>query len=183
VFRLVWGVIGTRHARFAGFLSGPVSVVRYARSLVDGTHAESPGHNPMGGWMVVIMLALVGAQVLTGLFSDDDIIWAGPWAGAVDRPLVKALTGWHHTNFNLILAAIAAHIAAIATYQLALRTNLIGPMMTGRKSAARVPASAAISGTPWLRAILAAAVAGAVVYAVLAFAPSPPADYDYGTDY
>ncbi len=177
-FRILWGFMGSKHARFFSFLKGPRTTLAYAGSLL-GRHHETPGHNPMGGWMVVLMILLVAVQAGTGLFADDDIVWAGPWSHTVSNRMQTLLTNWHRFNTNLIIAAIGIHILAIVTYRFAMREDLIGPMITGRKSAGRVTAADAISGTPWLRAILALALAGAFAYAVVALAPPAPID-DFG---
>src|SRR5438067_2364360 len=70
LFRIAWGVIGSDTARFAGFIRGPSHVVRYARSLLGGPPQFHAGHNPLGGLMVVLMLALLLLQASTGLFVD-----------------------------------------------------------------------------------------------------------------
>lgn len=179
IYRILWGVIGSRHARFVSFLKGPGTIFRYARSLVDGSHRESAGHNPMGGWMVAVMLALAGAQAVSGLFSSDDLTAFGAWSGGVSERTSNQMTGFHELNFNLIVAAVGAHLVAIGVYQFGLGKDLIGPMLTGHKSEPRVTAQDAIPGTPWLRAALAALLAGAAVYAVLATAPPPAVDDFY----
>jgi cytochrome b len=178
VFRILWAIVGTRHARIWNFLRGPVETLRYARSLVRG-HVETPGHNPMGGWMVLVMLALIAFQVATGLFANDEIAYSGPWSHAVSRHLVKTLTAWHTVNVNLIIAAIALHLIAIAIYRFGFKTDLVGPMITGRKSETRVDADAAIAGTPWLRFLVVATLAGAAAWAIVNLAPpEPPGAYD-----
>ena len=178
VFRILWALVGTRHARIWSFLRGPLATLRYARSLFAG-HVETPGHNPMGGWMVALMLALIAFQVTTGLFANDDIAYAGPWSHTVSRHLVNTLTAWHKFNVSLILASIAFHLVAVATYRFALRTDLVGPMITGRKSETRVGADAAITGTPWLRFVAVAMLASAAAWAIVNLAPpEPPGAYD-----
>src|SRR6266478_4571646 len=78
VFRLIWGFVGPKHARFSNFLKGPSAVLRYARGLTGaGEPVCSVGHNPLGGLMVILMLILVAFQVCTGLFATDDIAWSG----------------------------------------------------------------------------------------------------------
>jgi cytochrome b len=176
LFRLAWGLIGSRHARFASFLAGPRAFFGYASSLFGKSHVEAPGHNPMGGWMVMALLALVGAQVVTGLFADDDIVWAGPWAHTVSGALSSSMTSWHHTIFTAIQIAVVLHVSAIAYYGFVLRNNLVGPMITGRKAADRIGEETAIAGTPWLRAAIAVALATAVMTAAVQLAPPRPAD-------
>lgn len=163
VFRVLWGLIGTRHARFWSFIKGPVTTWKYGLSLF-GAHRETAGHNPMGGLMVLVLLLLVARQVYSGLWNADDIIecgiYQGPFAKFLDLNGQKAMRILHGDNFNLILVAVAVHVLAIAIYRVLLRSDLIGPMITGRKSALRVGEANAIGGTPWLRFAGAALVAG-----------------------
>ena len=77
LFRLMWGVVGTRHARFGSFLRGPFQVIRYARTLPEASAPAYAGHNPLGGWMVILLLLLVAVQAVTGLFISDDVFFAG----------------------------------------------------------------------------------------------------------
>ena len=80
VFRLFWGLAGGRTARFARFVRGPRAVIAYVR----GGAGAAPGHNPLGGWSVVAMLATVAAMVTAGLFAVDvDGLESGPLADYV----------------------------------------------------------------------------------------------------
>jgi cytochrome b len=179
LFRIIWGVIGTRHARFASFLKGPRAFLGYAASLTGKRHVEAPGHNPMGGWMVALMLALVAAQVGTGLFADDDIVWSGPWSHTVSGALSSSLTSWHHTIFSAIQIAVLLHLCAIGYYGFVLRNNLVGPMVTGAKAADRIGEADAIAGTPWARTLIAAVLAAGIATATVQLAPPRPAE-SYG---
>jgi cytochrome b len=168
VFRLIWGFIGPKHARFSSFLKGPSAVFRYARGLA----MHSVGHNPLGGLMVILMLMLVAVEVSTGLFTTDDIAWAGPYNGAVSGSLAARLTSLHHLNSNFIVGAVVLHLAAIAYYVIVKRENLVQPMLTGWKPAAAVRADEAIGGSElWKAAIVIAASVGVVLW-VLWAAPS-----------
>ncbi|HKZ73102.1 MAG TPA: cytochrome b/b6 domain-containing protein, partial [Steroidobacteraceae bacterium] len=69
--RIAWGFAGPRHARFASFVRGPRAVLRYAASLVRAPHEIHAGHNPLGGWMVLLLLAMLMAQAVSGLFAND----------------------------------------------------------------------------------------------------------------
>ena len=142
IFRVLWGFVGPKHARFSSFLRGPAGIWRYAKALGAGTMIESAGHNPLGGLSVILLLALVAFQAFTGLFTTDDIVWTGPYNGAVSSEWATRLTHWHHMNFNFILAAVALHLLAIAFYFLVKKQNLIGAMVHGKKY---VPANDAIS--------------------------------------
>ncbi|MGH8261680.1 MAG: cytochrome b/b6 domain-containing protein [Steroidobacteraceae bacterium] len=172
LFRVIWGFIGPRHARFASFLKGPRSILRYGRGFVGlDEPVESVGHNPLGGLMVIIMLLLVTFQVSTGLFATDDIAWTGPFNPAVSNATAEYLTGLHHLNFNLIWAAIALHIGAIAYYAFIKRRNLVPAMLHGWKPAEAVPAEDAIASSELWKALLVMIVAAGIVYAILHFAP------------
>ncbi|HUN25988.1 MAG TPA: cytochrome b/b6 domain-containing protein [Steroidobacteraceae bacterium] len=179
VFRILWGFVGPRHARFASFLAGPKRTWRYARGLAGLEEAvHSVGHNPLGGLMVVVMLLLVAFQVSTGLFATDEIAWTGPYNSAVSSATAKLLTSLHHKNFNLIWAAIALHVAAIAYYTFIKKQHLVPAMLTGRKPAEAVPHGEAITSSELWKAAIVIAVAGGVVYAVLAAAPHVPVTAD-----
>ena len=135
VFRLLWGVVGGSTARFSSFVRGPATVVRYARSLrAKGPKALVVGHNPMGGWSVLAMLAAMAAQVTLGLFAvDTDGLESGPLADRVSFAAGRTAAHWHHVVFNGLLALIGLHLCAVLVYALR-RDNLVRPMIFGRKA-------------------------------------------------
>jgi cytochrome b len=170
--RLLWGIVGTRHARFSDFVRGPSAIAHYARSLRSGQAQQYVGHNPLGALMVLALLALLLAQALTGLFANDEILNTGPLYGYVSDALSKRLTGIHHLVFDLIEIAVALHVSAALFYLLVKKDNLILPMLTGKKQAADVPPAEAIrSSRAWLAALI-AAVLGALLWYVVSHAPS-----------
>lgn len=173
VFRIIWGFVGPRHARFSNFLKGPMGVWRYARGLAAGTMIQSVGHNPLGGISVIVMLVLVGFQVGTGLFATDDIVWTGPYNAAVSEKTADTLTSLHHLNFNIILVAVSLHILAIAFYFLVKKQNLVAPMLHGRKL---VPEHEAISTSEIVKALIVIVISAGLVYWLITAAPAPPAD-------
>ncbi|MGH8216972.1 MAG: cytochrome b/b6 domain-containing protein [Steroidobacteraceae bacterium] len=182
IFRIVWGLIGPRHARFTSFLKGPSTMARYAKGLAGrGEGVASVGHNPLGGLMVIIMLLLVAFQVSTGLFATDDIFYTGPFNPTVSNSTAEFLTSLHHINFNLIWAAIALHIGAITYYAFIKRQNLVPAMLHGWKPAEAVPAEEAITGSELWKALIVMIVAAAIVYGILSLAPaaSPGGAYDF----
>ena len=119
IFRLIWGIIGPGYARFSQFVRGPGAVVSYVRARVANakTPTAYPGHSPLGALAVVAMLLLIAAQVTTGMFADDDILYTGPWREAVSSSLAGDLTAWHHKIFDMLLWLAGLHIAAIAFYR------------------------------------------------------------------
>jgi cytochrome b len=133
VFRVVWGFIGSYHARFSNFVSGPGTVFAYARNLFSEKSVKYIGHNPMGGLSVLALLAAVGFQAVSGLFANDDIMLEGPYASMVSKAVSDQLTALHKQNSDLILILIGVHLSAIAFYAVFKQENLIEAMITGEK--------------------------------------------------
>lgn len=132
IFRIYWGFVGSPTARFGQFIRGPGEVARYLKE--PGARAQ-PGHNPLGGYSVVAMLVLLLAQVTIGLFvTDIDGLESGPLSYLVSFEVSRVLADAHEIIFNVLLALIALHIAAILFYLFARRMNLIGAMFTGKRS-------------------------------------------------
>ena len=162
-FRIAWGFVGTRHARFASFLRGPGAVVAYLRRR---DRLEPAGHNPLGGLSVIAMLVLLLLQAVTGLFANDEIANAGPFYGWISQEASNRITGLHEANSELLLVLIGLHLAAIAWYGLVRRQPLVRAMLTGRKP---VPPEAGIDGSRVGRAIaIVAALAAALALAIRA---------------
>ncbi len=136
VFRIIWGFVGSYHARFANFVRGPGGVIGYLKTIIgksDGPAATHLGHNPLGALSVLAMLLVIGFQAVSGLFADDDILASGPYAAAVSKAVSDWLTKMHKLNSDLILILIGLHIAAIAFYFFVKKDNLVKPMLTGDK--------------------------------------------------
>lgn len=129
VFRVVWGFIGTRHARFRNFLPTPARVAAYLSG-----RWQRAGHNPLGALSVIALLLLVAAQVVTGLFANDDIAFAGPLSDWAGKGTSDRLTGWHQQIFHVLAGCIGLHILAILFYLLIRKSNLVSPMITGKKA-------------------------------------------------
>jgi cytochrome b len=159
VFRIVWGFVGTRHARFASFLRGPRALVAYLRERGHAT----VGHNPLGGLSVLAFLALLLLQAATGLFANDEIMNMGPFYGWIAPELSNRITSLHRASSEWLLVLIGLHLAAVAFYVRVLRKPLVNAMVTGRKPAADVPPGEAITGS---RVLLACAIVAALAIAL-----------------
>lgn len=135
VFRIVWGVIGGRWSRFATFVYSPARLVRYLRGQ---SHAEDAiGHSPLGALSVFALLAVLVAQVATGLLSDDEIAFAGPLTRFVSNAVVGQATGYHkEIGQYLVLGLVGLHVAAVFFYVLVRRQRLVRPMLQGDKQLA-----------------------------------------------
>ncbi|MFI4890927.1 MAG: cytochrome b/b6 domain-containing protein [Steroidobacterales bacterium] len=167
-FRLLWGVVGTRHARFAQFLRGPRELLRYARKVASAsTYRPSIGHNPIGGWAVVTMLLLLLAEAGTGLFANDEILHTGPLFGWVSESASDALTKIHGRIFHVLQVIVGLHITAAALYFFVRHDNLVLPMLTGRKPRDVVPESEQIHGSrPWFALGIVVVLAAALALAI-----------------
>jgi cytochrome b len=161
LFRILWGFVGSTHARFGDFLYGPGALIAYVRTLPSRTAAKFAGHNPLGGISVVLVLLCVLVQAGTGLFSNDDILTEGPLYKHVTKELSDWLTTIHKYNFNVLLTLIVVHVSAVLYYLLYKSENLIKPMFTGRK---HLPpgTSPAVMRSAWLALVLLAVCAAGV---------------------
>jgi len=163
MFRIVWGFIGTRHARFASFVRGPRALVAYLR---EGARA-TVGHSPLGALSVVALIALLLLQAATGLFANDEIMNMGPFYGWIAPELSNRITSVHRASSDWLLVMIGLHVAAVAFYVRVRRQPLLRAMVSGRKPAAHVPAAEAITGSRVLIAVvIVAALAGLLAFAV-----------------
>ena len=160
-FRILWGFAGSTHARFSRFLRGPGAVMRYCR---EGNW-QGEGHNPVGGWSVVVMLVLLLSQGISGLFNEDDIAFSGPLAHLAGD-LADSVHEWHEWNFNLLLAMVGLHIAAVLLY-LRKGKNLIRLMITGG-----VAGAPAVTRSAWL-ALALLGISAALLWWLLSLAPKP----------
>ncbi len=138
VFRIIWGVIGAKTARFVDFITWPWHAFKYLKRSLSGTNEYHAGHNPAGGWMVVAMLILLIAQVLSGLFANDDIGFSGPLADFVTKESSDWATQIHSLFFDGLLLLTWLHIIAVFFYYLVKLQNLIRAMITGYKPSAQV---------------------------------------------
>jgi cytochrome b len=134
--RLVWGVIGTRHARFTDFVRGPRQVLGYIRDALRLKAPRYLGHNPAGGAMVVALLLLVGLTGLSGMALYGAQELSGPLAplmAGTSAATGEVLEETHEVLANLTLGFIVLHVAGVLFSSLAHRENLVGGMLTGRK--------------------------------------------------
>ncbi len=166
VFRLVWGVVGGHWSRFKTFVYAPSAVPAYLRGEAGPQGHWRVGHSPVGALSVLAMLAVLTAQVLTGLVTDDEIATTGPLYRFVSSATVSLGTGWHkHWGQWLILALVMAHVAAIAYYYFKQRNNLVDAMWRGDKLlTVAAPSSNDGAGQRLLAAVIAAAALGLAIW-------------------
>jgi cytochrome b len=134
VFRLFWGVVGGRYARFREFVR-PWPVVRgYGRRLATLSAPRYVGHNPLGGWMVVALLGALAAVVMTGLFGADDEV-AGPLAHLLAPAWADAMAAVHEAVTSVLGALVGLHVLGVVFHTLVEGDNLTRAMWTGTKVA------------------------------------------------
>lgn len=167
VFRIAWGFVGSQSARFGEFLRGPKTVLAYALTLDRREPEGLPGHNPIGGWSVIALLACVLVQAVTGLFSgEEDEAFYGPLAGWLSSTQLDFVTDVHEENKNILLVLIAVHLLGVVWHLVVKRENLIGAMISGTQRFARDP-GLRFAGP--VRALVVLAIACAAVWAVVVF--------------
>jgi cytochrome b len=134
-FRLVWGLVGTRYARFANFVRGPQAVLTYLRSLRKGQPQHHLGHNPAGAVAIVLLLLASVAVVGSGWAIYNDV--GGEW-----------LSELHDIAANSMLLVVAIHVAGVLVASRLHRENLVRAMVTGQKMVPQ-PTGSGVPGRPW----------------------------------
>jgi cytochrome b len=159
-FRIVWGLFGTRHARFADFVRGPRAVGQYLRSLMQRNPQHHAGHNPAGAWAILGLLALTAVTTLAGWANYNEI----------GGDLVEEL---HEGAANTMMALVLVHLAGVVVSSFLHRENLVRAMLTGRK------AGTADEGIARPRAAVAALLFAAVLgFWAWQWTQAPPAGGD-----
>jgi cytochrome b len=119
-FRVLWGLMGTRHARFSSFVRGPAAIARYLRSLIGGRPEHHAGHNPAGALAIIALLGMTIVVGATGWATYNEVGGLG----------FEAL---HEGAANLMLGIVVVHVGAVVLASWLHRSNLIGAMVTGRR--------------------------------------------------
>jgi len=141
IFRVLWGLVGSDTARFASFVASPFAALRQLAKLGRREPDREVTHNAAGGWMVLLLLALLLLQAMTGLFSYDQIFTRGPLARRAPEWVVDLASSIHLLNFYWLLGAIVLHVVAVGVYFVVKDHDLLGPMIHGEKKLpADVPA-------------------------------------------
>ena len=122
--RLVWGLLGTRYARFRQFVRSPSAILRYLGDIVTGRESRYVGHNPAGGAMIIALLVTLGAVATTGWMMTTNQFYGYEWVEDV-----------HEVLANALLWLVGLHIAGVVLASLRHRENLVLAMVTGSKRA------------------------------------------------
>ena len=125
VWRLAWGFFGSETARFTSFISSPKAAIGHFVSMLRGAPYTSVGHSPLAGYSVLLVLTLLLAQAVMGLFASDGMIFSGPLSRVVDSGFRSDLTSWHRLLGLVLMGLIGLHIVVIASYAVFKRVNLV----------------------------------------------------------
>jgi len=120
--RVLWGFIGSRHARFTDFVRSPREIIAYLRAVARWEAPHHLGHNPAGGLMILLLLGTLAVTCATGLAMTTDAFWGAKWVEEV-----------HETCANLTVGLVLFHILGAVTTSLMYGENLVKAMVTGRK--------------------------------------------------
>lgn len=166
LWRLVWGLIGSETARFSQFIRSPMAAIRHLLHFARREPDTQIGHNEAGGWMVLGLLALLLAQIGTGLLgrNDEDFV-EGPLSKLIAGPLSEKLMGFHFVIFDAIEIVVLLHVIAIIAYAVVKRHDLVRPMITGKKRLPAATAAPRMASTALAVALL--AIAGGAVWIVV----------------
>jgi len=163
LFRLAWGFIGSRHARFNDFVYAWPAVRDHAKRLLLMRPRPFLGHNPLGGWMIVLLLVALAGIVGTGLFGAEDEV-SGPLAHMLPRDAAHALAELHESLTSILLVLIAVHVAGIVVETALTRDNLVHAMITGRKTVEAKPATNVAAPVPIWRAVASLVLAAGLTW-------------------
>jgi cytochrome b len=167
LWRLLWGVFGSDTARFSRFLAAPRAALDHLTHLLRREPDREAGHNPAGGWMVLLLLALLLGQTLTGIYVDNDVADDGPLTELTPAPIANLISALHKLLWDALLVAIALHLLAILVYATVKRHNLLVPMVTGRKWLPEGVSTPRLAGRVRAIAALGCAAAAAAALAML----------------
>jgi cytochrome b len=164
LFRLSWGFLGSETARFSQLLASPRTVLQHLKGSLRREPDHQVGHNPAGGWMVLILIALLLVETLTGIYVANDIADEGPLTELVPAWIANAIESAHAIVWDALLAAILLHVLAIAGFAAIKGQNLLLPMITGTKvlsASVPTPRPGSLAGAALL--LLGCAIAAAVL--------------------
>ena len=151
IFRVVWGFIGTRYARFTQFVKGPAEMWKYARALLGSHQDANPGHNPVGGIVMVGLMLLILFIGLTGYLSVKEFFG-------------DLMSEVHEAISSLALAVVAIHVAAAIMMSFLQKENLVKAMVDGKKQG---PPDQGIRYPQYVVGVLLIVASGCIFYLVI----------------
>ncbi len=176
VFRAVWGFVGTEHARFKAFVKAPRAVLAYAKDYLRGRPAHVPGHNPLGGMMVLALLGTLAVATLSGVALYLGPEWDGPLSALLSHDQAEVIEEVHELSTHLLILLVALHVLGVIVSSVIERQNLVLGMITGQKrQGPDAPHRTSFSRYPTGRLLVSLATGGLVVFAIWRLMPSAEA--------
>ncbi len=133
LFRILWGIMGTRYARFRSLVLSPLKGLNYLKSVIKGTPEHFYGHNPAGSIMVVMLILLLILQASSGLVTSDEVLWEGPFYASVSEQMASLGAAIHHTAQLILQWLIGFHILGVIVHSVVTKEKLVVSMFSGRK--------------------------------------------------
>jgi len=171
LFRLGWGVFGSAHSRFTDFVYSWRKVGSYCAQLLRLKPPRYVGHNPLGGWMVLALLAVIVAASVTGMFTASEDGGGGPYAGLIGG---EGLYELHETLGNALIVLVVVHVLGVVADWILTRENLVAAMITGRKHMDETAASREPATIPTGRSLPIVIVVLAIGVYLLVISPPGP---------
>lgn len=175
IFRILWGILGTYYAKFIHFVKSPIKTFSYLRGRGVQNHI---GHNPAGAYSVIVLLLLILAQAVSGLFTTDDIFNDAPYFGVLNDFWQTVANFVHHNVVYVLLGFIVLHIGAILFYKVKHKENLTSAMITGKKTVNKEVNSQ--GPFPWLGFIICLIITALSLYLIIEVWPPEPIDDYFG---
>jgi cytochrome b len=166
LFRIIWGIVGSRYARYGSFVYKPSEFFAYLKGFFKRDGGKYAGHNPMGALSVFALLIVILVQTGTGMFADDEYYYFAPLNDYVSGSTAGRITEFHGTNAKIMLGIVILHIVAILFYRLYKKEKLVLAMITGKKPDEN-NIYEAIPGSRLPAAIILALTVFAIVYGVV----------------
>jgi cytochrome b len=162
IFRIIWGIVGTKHSQFKNFIPSFTTLKQYIIDSRLGKIKHYVGHNPIGSLMVILMLLLMLGQATSGLFISDDVFSAGPYNGVFSEQVEKIFKTIHTNAFDLLMVAALFHIIAVIYYEKVKKQALIKAMINGKKQGEHIANGETISHSKLI-------LAGVIILGVVIF--------------
>ncbi len=161
-FRLIWGFIGSYYSRFNSYPLGIKDVISHSKNIISGKHNIHRGHNPIGAWMIILLLSCLILLILTGMIVLAGQENQGPFANSIGYKLGEFNEDIHEIIANILIFAIAIHISGVLVENFAFNNPIIRAMITGRKITSDIKETVTIWHAIYGVLILALITAGAV---------------------
>ncbi len=133
IFRVIWGILGSYHARFINFVRSPNVALMYLLALFKGNAGVYMGHNPAGAIMVLLLLIALCLQALTGLVTTDDVLWSGPLYSWVNEAIAEWGAAIHHALEVILKLLVIVHILSVLVHEFYFKDPIVGAMIHGYK--------------------------------------------------